>query len=75
MSQSPDIGQNSDGGISDFLISGQSLIKENCHISRTIDDIDMKLGLGKRNKTSLRKFDDDLMSANCDAIAIFPVYG
>ena len=41
--QSPDIGQNSDGGISDFWISGQSLIKENCHNSRTSDDIDMKL--------------------------------
>ena len=26
--QSPDIGQNPDGGISDFQISGQSLIKE-----------------------------------------------
>ena len=38
----------------------------------------MKLGpvtkLGKRNKTS-RKFDDDVMSRNCDAIAIFSIYG
>ena len=54
--QSPDIGQNSDGGISDFRISGQSLIKENCHNSKTSDDIDMKLGpvtkLDKRNKTT-----------------------
>ena len=41
---SPDIGQNSDGGISDFRIPGQSLIKENCHNSRTSGDIDMKLG-------------------------------
>ena len=52
--QSLDIGQNSEGGISDFRISGQSLIKENCHNSRTSDDIDMKLGtvtkLDKRNK-------------------------
>ena len=32
---SPDIGQNLDGGISNLLISGQSLIKENCHYSRT----------------------------------------
>ena len=39
-----DIGQNPDGGISDFRISGQSFIKENCHNSRTSDDIDMKLG-------------------------------
>ena len=41
-------------GISDFRISGQSLIKENCHNSRTSDDIDMKLRpvtkLDNRNK-------------------------
>ena len=34
----------SDGGISDFLISGQFLIKENYHNSRTSDDKYMKLG-------------------------------
>ena len=37
----------------------------------------MKLGpvikLDKRNKTS-KKFDDDIMSANCDVIVIFSVY-
>ena len=59
MSQSPDIQKNSDGGISDFGISGQSLIKENCHNSITNDDIDMKLGpvtkLEKRNKTASKK--------------------
>ena len=58
-SQSPDIGQNSDGGISDLRISGQSLIKENCHNSRTSDDIDMKLGpiteLDKRNEVTSKK--------------------
>ena len=57
MPQSPDIEKNSDGSISDFQISGQSLIKLNCHNSRTSDDIDMKLGvvtkLDKRNKKSL----------------------
>ena len=77
--QSPDIGQNSGGGISDFRISGQSLIKENCHNSRTSDDIDMKLGpvtkLDKRNKITSKKFDDDVMSENCDVIVIFPIYG
>ena len=35
----------------------------------------MKLGqvtkLDKRNRT---KFDDDVMSDNCDVIAIFPIY-
>ena len=54
--QSPDIGQNSDVGISDFRISDQSLIKENYHNSRTSDDTDMKLGavtkIDKRNKTT-----------------------
>ena len=33
-----------DWGISNFWISGQSLIKENCLNSRSMDDIDMKLG-------------------------------
>ena len=54
--QSPDIGQNSDGSIFQFSDFGQSLIKENCHNSRTSDDIDMKLGpvtkLHKRIKTT-----------------------
>ena len=66
LAQSPNIEQNSDGGISDFRISGQSLIKENCHNSRTNDDIDMKLGpvtkLDKRNKTTSKRPDDDVMS-------------
>ena len=57
-SQSPDIGQNSDGCISDFWIPGQSLIKRNCHNSRTSDNIDVKLGpvtkLDKRNKATLK---------------------
>ena len=75
---SPYIGQYSDGGISDFQISGQSLIKRNCHNSRISDDIDIKLGpvteLYKRNKTISKTFDNDVMSQNCDVIAIFPIY-
>ena len=51
--RSPDIMQNSDGWISDFWISGQSLTNENCHNLKSSNDIDMKLGpvskLGKRN--------------------------
>ena len=39
----------------------------------------MKLGpvtkLDKRNKTTSKKFDDDFILENCDAIAIFPIYG
>ena len=38
------IGQNSGRRISDFWISGQSLITEIFHNSRTSNDIDMKLG-------------------------------
>ena len=51
--------QNLDGAISNFGISGQLFIKENCHNARTIDDIGMKLGpvtkIDKRNKTVLKK--------------------
>ena len=79
MPQPPDIGQNSDGGISDFQISGQSLIKENCHNSRTSEDIDMELGpvtkSYKRNKTTSKIFDNDVMSKNCDVTVIFSIYG
>ena len=54
-------------------------MKKNCHNSRTRDEIDIKLGpvtkLGKRNKATSKKFDDDVMSANCDVIVIFPIYG
>ena len=65
-------------GISDFQISGQHLIKENCHNSKTSDDIDMKLGpvtkLDKRYKTTSKKFDNDVISANSDINDIFPIY-
>ena len=64
-------------GISDFWISGQSLIKVNCHNSRTSDDINWKLGpvtkLGKTN--NVKKIDNDIMPTNCDAIVIFLIYG
>ena len=57
-------------GISDFQISGQSLIKEKCHNSRTSNDIDMKLGavtkLDKLNTATSKTFDVDV---------IFPIYG
>ena len=39
----------------------------------------MKLGpvakLEKRNKTTSKKFDDDVMAPNCDVIVIFRIYG
>ena len=54
------MGKNSDEGISDFRISGQSLVNENFNDSRISNDIDMKLGpvtkLDKRNTTTLKKF-------------------
>ena len=60
-------------------MSGQFLIKENCHNSTTSDDFHKKLGsvtkLGKRNKTTSKKFDDDDMSENYDVIVIFMIYG
>ena len=72
------LGKTQDGDISNFRNSGQSLIKENCH-SRTIDDIDIKLGpvikLDKRNKATSKKFDDDVMPENYDVIVIIPIYG
>ena len=62
-----------------FPISAQSLIKRNCHNSRTNDDIDMTLGpvskLDKSNKTLPKKFDDEVMSENCSFVAIFLIYG
>ena len=79
MPQCPEIGQNSDGGISDFQISGQSFIKENGHNSRTSDDMDMKLGpvteLAKRTKTPSKKVDVDAMSEISEAIVIFWIFG
>ena len=72
------MGKISDKGISDFWISGQSLMKGNCHNSRTSDGIDMKLGpvtkLSKGNKTKPKKFDHEVMSQNCDVIVIFSIY-
>ena len=39
----------------------------------------MKLGpvtkVDKTNKTTSKKFDDDVMSENCDVFAIFSLYG
>ena len=75
--KSPDIRLNSERGISDFRISGQSLIKENCHNSRTSDNIDMKLEpvtkIEKRNRATSKICYDDVMSTNFDVIFIFPI--
>ena len=77
-SQSPDIGQNLNGGIFDFQVSSQSLINEISLNSRTSNDIDIKLGpvtkLQKRNLLTSKDFDDDVMSVHCDVIVTFPIY-
>ena len=66
----PYIGLNLDGGISDFQISSQSLIKKNCNNSRTSNDIDIKLGpvikLNKKNTVTLKKF----MMMSCQQIVM-----
>ena len=73
--QPPDIGENSYKGIShsDFRISDQASIKQNCYKSRTSDDIDIKLG--PETKATSKKIDNNFMSGNCDDIVIFPVCG
>ena len=54
--------------ISDFHISGHFLIKVNCHNHRTGNDTEMKLGpvtkFNKKNKTTSKNFDDDVMPKN-----------
>ena len=75
--QSSYIGQNSDGGIFNIWISGQSFILENCHNSRTSHDIDMKLRpvtkLDKRNTDTSKKIEDDVMLTNCHVITFTPI--
>ena len=79
MPQSPDNRQNLDGDSFDSQISGQSFMKDNFLNSRFIYDIDMKLGpvikFDKKNTATSKKIDDDVMSANCGIIDLFPIYG
>ena len=60
-------------------ISGQFFINENCHNSRASHDINVRLGpvtkLDKTNTGTSEKYDDDVMSANCDVIVFFSTYG
>ena len=61
------------------LLDYTSLFSPFSHNSRTNYDIDMKFGpvtkLDKRIKTALKKFEDNVMSTNCDVIVISPIYG
>ena len=65
--------------ISDFRVFGQSPIKENCHNFRTSDDFDIKgepvTKLGKKNKTTSKKIDVNVMSEKCNTIVIFWIFG
>ena len=65
------LGKNSDSSISDFRNPDQSLIKENCHNSRTSNDTDMKF----RPVTipQKKKVEDDVILVNCDVIVL--IYG
>ena len=70
--QSADIEQNSDGSISNFGISSESLTNENRHNSRTSNDFSMKLDTKLTNKYSnVKKIDNDIMSTNGDVMDIF----
>ena len=59
------LGKSQTGVLPISGISGQFLIKENCHTFRTSDDIDMKLGpvtkLDQKNKKPSKKSDVDVM--------------
>ena len=56
-----------------------TLIEKKKKASRISNDIDRKLGpvtkINKKNMTTSKKNDYDLMSTNCDVIVIFPIYG
>ena len=70
--QSPDIGQNSYWGITDFQIFCKFLIKENCHNSRICHDIDMKLGpITELEKTTMPTL--NLTMTSCRQI-VMPLY-
>ena len=68
--QPSDIGQNSDGGVSKFRISGQSFISKNRCNSKSSHDIDMKLGpvtkVDKRKMATSKK----LTMTSCQQIAV-----
>ena len=79
MLQSLDIEKNSDGSISDFRSSGQSLINKNCHNSRTSNYIDVApravTTFEKKNKGTSKNTDDEVMLETFDVIVIFSING
>ena len=80
MFQSPGIEQILNRGIPDFPISGQSFVNENYQNQfRTCHDIDMKLipviKPNKKNPPIPKRFEDDVISTDCDVIVFFLIYG
>ena len=73
MPESPDVGQNSNWGISYFRISGKLRINQNSPNSRISNGIDVKRGpvikLDKRNTATTKKLTDDTISKNIAVIA------
>ena len=69
---SPEIGQNSDGCMSDFWISGQSFVQKNYHIDIKLRPVTK---LDKRNTTTSKNYDIDVMLVNCDVIIFILIYG
>ena len=66
---SPGIGQNSERGISDFQISGQSLIKGYCHNSKTSDDFDMRPGPVNLTR-DIKQHQENWMMTSCQKIVM-----
>ena len=63
-------------GISDFRISGQSFIKENCHNFRTSDDIGMKLGPVTRLDNGNKTMSKNLTLTSCrESMTSFSFFG
>ena len=75
------LGKTETGVFSIFRFLANPLYPKNvitCH-NRTCHDIDMKLGpaikVDKRSNGDVKKFNDYVISENCDVILLFPIYG
>ena len=62
------LGKTHAGGISDFQICGQSLVKVNCQSSRASGDIDMKLGPVTKHDKSSKTTSKNLTMISCRQI-------
>ena len=62
------LGKTHAGGISDFQIYGQPLVKLNCQSSRASGDIDMKLGPVTKHEKSSKTTSKNLTMISCRQI-------